>query len=116
MIDWEIEKDGSGGDVLVFKLTGRLETVECDYLLSVLGSRIGDGDNKIILDCHQLEYISSLGLSMLIRVHAKMKKAGGDVKLARVHGAVATVIATVYLDRVFHLYPTVQAAVESFQA
>lgn len=116
MIDWEIEKAGDKADVSVFKLTGRLETVESEYLLSVIESRIGDGDSKAVLDCGRLEYISSLGLGTLVRARARMKKAGGDVKLARVHGVVASVISAVNLDRVFHLYPTVEAAVESFQS
>ena len=115
MIDWEIEKAGDNADVSVFKLTGRLETVESEYLLSIIESRIGDGDSKAVLDCVRLEYISSLGLGTLIRARARMKKAGG-VKLARVHGVIASVISVVNLDRVFHLYPTVEAAVESFQS
>ena len=116
MIDWEIEKVGDQEDVSVFKLTGRLETVESEYLLSVIESRIGSGNSKAVLDCGRLEYISSLGLGTLIRARARMKKAGGGMKLARVHGVIAAVISAVNLDRIFHLYPTVEAAVESFRS
>jgi anti-sigma B factor antagonist len=115
MIDWEIDKAGDGGDVLVFKLTGRLETTESEYLLSVIENRIEEGDSKLVLDCDRLSYLSSLGLGTLVRARARMKKAGGDVKLAGVHGVIASVISAVNLDRIFHLYPTVEAAVASFQ-
>jgi anti-anti-sigma factor len=114
MIDWETEKAGRRGDVTVFRLTGRLESIESDYLLSAVEKYVRRDEIRVVLDCDRLEYISSLGLGMLVRARAKMKKAGGDMKLARVHGPIATVLSVVNLDRVFHLYPTVEAAVTSF--
>ena len=41
-------------------------------------TRVVDGCEKMILDCGELSYISSMGLGMLMRVHSKMKKKGGE--------------------------------------
>ena len=95
-------------------LSGRLDAFHCDYLLSCVEHQIEDGRKKLILDCKDLEFISSMGLAMLIRAHAKMKKLGGDVKLAGVGGLVASTLSLVGLDRVFHLYPTVEEAVAAY--
>ena len=103
-----------GADVRVFDpeaLSGKLDAFHCDYLLKCVEHQIEEGYKKLILDCHGLEFISSMGLGMLMRVHARMKKLGGDVKLARVHGVVASAITLVRLDRALHMYPTVEEAV-----
>ena len=116
MIDWREEEAGSDGEIRIFKLDGELDSETCDFLYSVLEGRIEDGNRKLILDCERLQIISSMGLGMLMRVHAKIKKNGGDVKLARIHGAIAELLKLVMLDRVLHLYPSVQAAIESYSA
>ena len=114
MIDWKEEKVGKDGEICVFLLTGQLDAESCDFLYAVLRDRIEDGTKKMILDCRNLEIISSVGLGMLMRLHARMKKEGGDVKLARVHGTVAEVLKMVMLDRIFRFYPSVTEAIESY--
>jgi anti-anti-sigma factor len=52
-----------------------------------------------------------MGLGVLARVHSRMKKIGGDVKLAGVHGPVATIMNIVHFSRLFHMYPTVEEAI-----
>lgn len=116
MLEFVQSELGENGQILAFKLSGRLDALQVDYLYSVLENRIRDGHSKIILDCHEMEYISSMGLGMLMRVHAKMRKQSGDVKLARVHGAVADVLSLTRLDRVLQMYPTLQEAIDSFNA
>ena len=76
MIDWNSKEVGENGEILVFELSGRLDAIHCDYLFSVLESRIEDGRTKLILDCSDLEYISSMGLGMLMRVHSRMNQRG----------------------------------------
>ena len=111
MADFHYEECGKNGDIVSVVLSGKLDAFACDYLLKCVEHQIEEGYRKLILDCDGLEFISSVGLGMLMRVHARMKRRGGDVKLARVHGVVASAISLVHFDRVFHLYPTVEEAV-----
>ena len=113
MVEFHYEKCGSNKDVLAVVLSGRLDAEQCDYLFGCMEHLIAGGFAKLILDCRDLQAISSVGLGMLVRVHSRMKRVGGDVKLAGVHGAAASVISLVHLDRVFQLYPTVEAAVDA---
>lgn len=114
MIDWNETQLGDAHEITLISLSGRLDVESCDYLHTVLTERVDAGCEKMILDCHRLDYITSMGLGMLLRVHARLRKKGGDVKLARVHGPVAEVFHVVRLDKLFHLYPTVQEAADSF--
>ncbi|MGC3966745.1 MAG: STAS domain-containing protein [Pirellulales bacterium] len=111
MLNFEYENVGANQDIVAVVLSGTIDEANCSYLIDCVAEEVLDGRTKLILDCDQLEYISSMGLGMLVRVHSRMKKLGGDVKLAAVHGAVAQVLSVVGLNRIFHIYPTVAEAV-----
>jgi anti-sigma B factor antagonist len=116
MIDWNWTKVGPAEDILLFELNGQLDADACEYLFKVLEHHIKDGDINLILECRDLDFISSLGLGMLVRVHAKMKKCGGEVCLSSLQGMVADVISLVGLDKLLRLYRTSDEAIESYAA
>ena len=89
MIDFHYENVGKNQDIVSVVLSGKLDETTSSYVLGCVEDDILDGRKKLILDCGQVTYISSMGLGTLVRVNSRMKKIGGDVKLASVHGAVA---------------------------
>ncbi len=111
MFDFQYEKVGKQQDILAVILTGKLDEETCSYLVDCVSEDILDGRKKVILDCGRLEYISSMGLGSLVRVNSRMKKLGGDVKLAAVLGVVAQVMGVVGLNKLFQIYPTVDDAI-----
>ena len=50
------------------------------------------------------------GLGLLVRLHRRLARHGGNVMLANVHGAIATVIANTRLSDVFRIYGDVDEA------
>jgi anti-sigma B factor antagonist len=111
MINFHYEKVGKNQDIVAVVLSGVLDENTCSYLLGCVEDEILDGRKKLILDCGQVTYISSMGLGTLVRVNSRMKKIGGDVKLASVKGAVAQVMGVVGLNRIFQIYPSVDDAI-----
>jgi anti-anti-sigma factor len=111
MFNFSYEKVGKNNDIITVVLSGTLDENNCNYLLDCVAEEILDGRKKLILDCGKLEFISSMGLGILVRVHSRMKKLGGDVKLAGVQGAVAQVLNMVSLNRIFESYPGVDEAI-----
>lgn len=116
MLDFHYKTLGENDEILLFVLSGNLDTAQCEYLYNVIGKEIRKGQEKLILDCSDLGYVSSMGLAMMLRVHAKMKKIGGDVKLTGVTGTVAEVIRLVKLDRILNIYDSVEEAMESIDS
>ncbi len=116
MIDYETYRTGAHDEILVLELTGRLDTHSSDFLVSCLGGHIKNGTSKIILDCGDLEHVTSIGLGALVRIHSRLKGDGGEVKLARVEGVVADVLRIVHFDRLFNIYPSVEEASARLQA
>jgi anti-anti-sigma factor len=113
MFNFRYEKVGKDQDIVAVVLTGTLEEENCEYLMSCLQDEILEGRTKLILDCEHLNFISSMGLGMLVRIHSRMKKLGGEVKIAAVQGTVAKVMSLVGLNRMFHIHPTVADAITS---
>ena len=111
MFDLHYASVGKNADIVSVVLSGELDAVGCDYLLTCVEGQIRDGCHKLILDCEKLKFISSLGLGTLMRVHSRMRKKGGDVKLAAVHSTIADVFRLVALDKVLQIYPTVEQAI-----
>ena len=101
-------------DVTILTLDGELDPYTSPDLLNCLTHEIEKGRRKIVVDCARLKYISSCGLGALVRVHARMKKLGGDVKVAALRGPVADVFRITMLNKVFGMYDSVEAAAESF--
>ena len=111
MADFYYGKVGENEDIVSVKLSGELTAFQCDYVFKCIEKQVKQGITKLIIDCNDLRYISSAGLGMLMRVHTRMKKLGGDVKLARVQGTIAKMIHLVGMNKVIQLYPTIDEAV-----
>jgi len=111
MINFRYEKVGKNKDIMAVVLSGTLDENNCAYLLDCVEEEILEGRKKLILDCGDLTFVSSMGLGMLVRVNSRMKKLGGDVKLAAVQAAVAQVLSVVGLNRIFQIYSSVDDAI-----
>jgi anti-anti-sigma factor len=101
-------------DILIVSADGGLNAQTADQFISGIETMIDGGARRLIVDCTQLRYISSSGLGLLIRLHNRMAKHGGDVKLACVRGAIASMITKTRLSDILQLYPGVDDARAAF--
>ncbi len=116
MLNFTYERIGENKEIICIPISGSLDAENCEYLLECVVGRIEAGHTKLILDCNDLDYISSMGLGMLVRVNSRMKKIGGDVKLANLHSTAAKILRLVRLDSVFQIYPSVEEALAAFES
>jgi anti-sigma B factor antagonist len=103
-------------DVLILSADGGIDSVSAEQLVSELETLVAAGARKLIVDGSRLGFISSYGIAVLVRLHKKLAKRGGDVKLAALESRVARLIALVGLERVFQIYPTVDDARNAFRS
>ena len=71
---------------------------------------IGDGSRKLVIDLADLSSIDSAGIGMLISCGGEMGQAGGALRIAGAHGAVARAFEIVHLSRIVALDGDVEAA------
>src|SRR5262245_56541344 len=109
-----IETQILDGDILGIVLDGSLNTTTSHQFNQAIQNHLDQGRTKIIIDCRRVEYISSIGLGSLVALQARLRKKGGEVKLAGVYGLAADTIRLVGLDKLLNIYGDMEFARESF--
>lgn len=79
-------------------------------ILDRFEAAVDDGVRCVIVDCSKLDFISSGGIGVLIRIHHRLQKRGGEMKVAGISGVVLQALQVTRLDRVFDIHPTVEDA------
>ncbi len=111
----EIYYDDVDSEVLVIKADGGLNAGTAEGFVEDLEKLVDAGLRKIIVDCSELSYISSFGLGVLIRLHSRLARHDGNVKIASVKGVVVEVMRVTKLTRLFEIYPDVSRARLAFR-
>ena len=111
----EFYYDEIDGDVLIIGADGGLNAQTADQFATSIEKLVDAGLKKIIVDCAKLDYISSYGLGVLIRLHRRMKRHGGDVKIASVKSLIAEVLAITRVNTFLDIYPDVNRARLAFR-
>lgn len=65
------------GDILVIRLTGRLDASWCDTVEKALTAAVREGEHRIHLDMEKVDYISSAGLRVLFSVYKQLVSIKG---------------------------------------
>ncbi len=111
----EFYYDEIDNDVLIITADGGLNADTSEQFILSIEKLVDAGLKKMIVDCDKLDYISSYGLGMLVRLHNRMKRHGGDVKIASVKGALPDVLKVTGLNKLFEIYPDVNRARLAFR-
>jgi len=78
------------------ELSGRLDAAEAEGAGTVLKTL----DGPVVLDCAELEYVSSAGLGVLIVTYQRLKTAGHELRFVNMLPRVRNVFTYAGLDRV----------------
>ena len=85
------------GDDRIIHLSGRLDAAQVEKAEAVLG-QLGDSATA---DLSGLDYISSAGISVLLRTFKRLHDGGASLKLTRVPPRILTVFQFAGLDKIF---------------
>lgn len=100
--------------VQLFEVIGRVDSSNATELGSAMDRVVDDGRNNLVLDLSGVEYMSSAGLREMVRVLKRVKRGGGDLRIANPSDRVKEVLELAGLDTIFEIYPTQVEAVGSF--
>ena len=100
-------------NISLFQLGGELiDRNQAKELLVEIETMITNGENKILLNLHELKYINSSGLNVLINILTKARKAGGDVAICCVNKKITELLVITKLDSIFNIKDNEEKAVE----
>lgn len=93
------------------KIMGGPESTELHDLLHEL---IDQDKKNVVIDLSKVDWMNSTGLGLLISGLTTLKKAGGELRLAKVTDKIQSLLTITKLITIFKSYDSVEEAVKSF--
>ncbi len=103
-------KSHKEADATIVQLIGRLDAVTTPDYEKQARELIEAGENRLVLDLAQLDYISSAGLRGLLVTAKLLQARGGRLRFANVTGNVRSVFEIAGFLTMFQLDESVAAA------
>lgn len=102
------------GEIVILALTGRLDTLNFPLLDNEMTALLNKKQNVIVLDCQNLDYVSSSGLRILLKSLKQVKAAGGKFALCSLQPQISQIFKISGFDHLFEIYPGKTEALASF--
>ena len=104
------------GDITVIDIVGRLDLSTSEDANVELVAIAKSGATKFVLNLDRLEYISSVGLRIIVVVSQLLKSSKGEIKICRATGIVKEVLDTTQLHHLVDIYEDEKNAITAFRA
>ena len=91
-----ITEDDAGG-VCRFVLKGRVDSNTSDALQMKLENAVKDGQAAIVLNMTQVDYLSSMGIRVILKLYKQMSQTGGKFNVERPSRIVKNLLGMVAL-------------------
>jgi stage II sporulation protein AA (anti-sigma F factor antagonist) len=103
------------GQVFVVGLKGRLDGTTSKAVEERILKVIEDGQRTIVFDLQQLDYISSVGLRVLMLAAKRLKMVGGSIVVCALQPNVQQVFDIAGFSALFRTFGTRAQAVQQLQ-
>jgi len=88
----------------LMKARGRIDATSADVLLHKLENALKNGHKAIVVNMSGVEYLSSIGIRVILNIYKKAVEAGGTFKIERPSEIVKNVLGMVALKQMLVTY------------
>lgn len=99
-------QESKEGKAVIARLAGRLDASTSSVLEERVVSIIDGGEQYLVVDFSNLDYISSAGLRVLLMAAKKLKGRGGDVFLSGLKAHIREVFDIAGFSSIFTIFST----------
>ena len=103
------------GSMLVISMRGQLDVADAVNAMTAVTDLPVKG-RCVVIELAALDFIDCFALNALLEMRARVRLAGGDVRLAAPHERVRRLLAVTGIDRTFPAYRTVADAAAAGRA
>jgi anti-sigma B factor antagonist len=107
-----IEKEQNG--IYIFKLNGRLDSNTSPELEGKIFEAIENGSTNMVVDCEDLDYISSAGLRVILKATKALKRSEGMMVLCAMQDYVKEVFEIAGFDSFLPITAGMDDALKKF--
>ncbi len=108
------ERIGDDTPVVLVRLTGTVETTNASVLEEALERIINGKCFRIVVDLSEVSYVSSAGWGIFISEIKRIRRNGGDIKLATMVPEVREVFDLLEFNNILKPYGTKEEALRDF--
>ena|SRR5271165_1836232 len=102
-------------DIVVLLIAGRItlggESKQLDWAVDQL---LGEGKKKVIFDLTKVTNVDSTGIGIIVMSAGKLKKAGGQLRVAGATAHVEEVLKMTNVDQIVGMHSSTAAAASGF--
>ncbi len=109
-MELSIQKRIEPNGIIVLQLGGGIVAGRCDALERAIADTIAGGARCVVLDLGGITFLDSAGIGSVVACLSKLKKAGGELRIAAATGRVFEVLQMTQVDKVVRLFPDAAAA------
>src|SRR5580704_3667997 len=102
------------GNVFVIQCQGRVVAGDEVKALETALDTVAREVSRIVLHVGEVERLDSIGIGLLVRYAARLRKRGGDIRLAAPPRFITALLKLTMLSTVLQAYPTEDEAILSF--
>ena len=85
------------------KIIGELDTIATTEQADELQQVLDIADKSIVMDCSELEYVSSAGLRFFMRLKRESEAKGGSVRITQLNEDVADIFRMSGFENIFDI-------------
>ena len=100
----------------ILHIDGALDANSFDRLENVLKALRADNRNRVIIDCGNLTYISSVNLGALINFAQQLREEGGRLALSNLSPQIMKIVKQLGFDMLLKCYPDLDDAETALSA
>lgn len=101
--------------VTILHLAGNLDADSVPTFKKEAYKIVQEGCATLVIDCHSLDFVDSMGLGAMISLLRRARTQQGDVKIAGLNQEVRSVFEITRLHRLFDIAPDWQTALGKFE-
>jgi anti-sigma B factor antagonist len=101
--------------ISVIDVSGRVTVGEGNVLLrETVATLLDKGNNLVLLNFSEVDYLDSSGIGELVRTHATIRKHGGQLKLASLAPRINDLLVATSLHKVLDIHKDEPTAIRAF--
>jgi anti-anti-sigma factor len=109
-------RDEKNADVLILSIIGRLDTTNFQDAEKIIMGQIEKNENRLVIDCEKLDYISSSGLRILLMGLKKTTALKGKFILCSLQDSIREIFDISGFTSIFEIHSDRQTALDSIHA
>ena len=99
---------------VIVSITGRLDTTNYNLLEKKLTDLIDKREDKILIECSKMDYVSSSGLRILLMALKKITMVKGKFVLCNLQDNIREIFEISGFTNIFEIYPSQEEALRVF--